>query len=141
MSKTPPRFRDPAKIFRDPSFSRYHSPPLIGSANLSSIESVCSQWNNFLFPRSGSSIVCYKAVFNVIIPPHGCKGEQHPCPLAKINDDPPILRVKMTDWTQSKTKQKRRKWLQPGSGPRSSNRSPSKIIHERVKILLEAMSG
>ena len=29
LSKTPPRFRDPAKIFRDPRFSRYHSPPLI----------------------------------------------------------------------------------------------------------------
>ena len=28
LSKTLPRFRDPAKIFRDPSFSRYHSPPL-----------------------------------------------------------------------------------------------------------------
>ena len=27
LSKTLPRFRDPAKIFRDPSFSRYHSPP------------------------------------------------------------------------------------------------------------------
>ena len=26
--KTFPRFRDPAKIFRDPLFSRYHSPPL-----------------------------------------------------------------------------------------------------------------
>ena len=29
LPKTLPRFRDPAKIFRDPSFSRYHSPPLI----------------------------------------------------------------------------------------------------------------
>ena len=29
LSKTLPRFRDPAKIFRDPRFSRYHSPPLI----------------------------------------------------------------------------------------------------------------
>ena len=28
LSKTLPRFRDPAKIFRDPRFSRYHSPPL-----------------------------------------------------------------------------------------------------------------
>ena len=28
LSKTLPRFRDPAKIFRDPHFSRYHSPPL-----------------------------------------------------------------------------------------------------------------
>ena len=28
LSKTFPRFRDPAKIFRDPRFSRYHSPPL-----------------------------------------------------------------------------------------------------------------
>ena len=27
--KTLPRFRDPAKIFRDPRFSRYHSPPLM----------------------------------------------------------------------------------------------------------------
>ena len=27
LSKTLPRFRDPAKIFRDPRFSRYHSPP------------------------------------------------------------------------------------------------------------------
>ena len=29
LSKTLPRFRDPVKIFRDPGFSRYHSPPLI----------------------------------------------------------------------------------------------------------------
>ena len=29
LSKTLPRFRDPAKIFRDPRFSRYHSPPLM----------------------------------------------------------------------------------------------------------------
>ena len=29
LSKTLRRFRDPAKIFRDPRFSRYHSPPLI----------------------------------------------------------------------------------------------------------------
>ena len=28
LSKTLPRFRDPAKTFRDPRFSRYHSPPL-----------------------------------------------------------------------------------------------------------------
>ena len=28
LSKTLPRFRDPAKIFRGPHFSRYHSPPL-----------------------------------------------------------------------------------------------------------------
>ena len=28
LSKKLPRFRDPAKIFRDPRFSRYHSPPL-----------------------------------------------------------------------------------------------------------------
>ena len=28
LSKTLPRFRDPAKIFRDPRFSRYHSAPL-----------------------------------------------------------------------------------------------------------------
>ena len=28
LSKTLPRFRDPVKIFRDPGFSRYHSPPL-----------------------------------------------------------------------------------------------------------------
>ena len=29
LSKTLPRFRDPAKIFRDSRFSRYHSPPLL----------------------------------------------------------------------------------------------------------------
>ena len=29
LSKTLLRLRDPAKIFRDPRFSRYHSPPLI----------------------------------------------------------------------------------------------------------------
>ena len=31
LSKTPPRFPDPAKIFRDPRFSGYHSPPLLFS--------------------------------------------------------------------------------------------------------------
>ena len=29
LSKTLPRFRDPANIFRYPRFSRYHSPPLM----------------------------------------------------------------------------------------------------------------
>ena len=29
LSKTLPRFRDPVKIFQDPRFSRYHSPPLL----------------------------------------------------------------------------------------------------------------
>ena len=29
LSKTLPRFRDPAKIFRDSRFSKYHSPPLL----------------------------------------------------------------------------------------------------------------
>ena len=29
LSKTLPRFRDPAKIFRDPRFPRYHSAPLL----------------------------------------------------------------------------------------------------------------
>ena len=29
LSKTLPRFRDPAKIFRDPRFLRYHLPPLV----------------------------------------------------------------------------------------------------------------
>jgi len=33
LSKTFPRFRDPAKIFRDPRFLRYHSPPLIVNNN------------------------------------------------------------------------------------------------------------
>jgi len=33
LSKTLPRFRDPAKIFRDPRFLRYHSPPLIKADN------------------------------------------------------------------------------------------------------------
>ena len=34
LSKTLPKFRDPAKIFRDPRFSRYHSPPLQFSPKL-----------------------------------------------------------------------------------------------------------
>ena len=33
LSKTFPRFRDPAKIFRDSCFSRYHSPPLLSIAH------------------------------------------------------------------------------------------------------------
>ena len=34
LSKTLPRFRDPVKIFRDPRFSRYHSPSLdVGQYN------------------------------------------------------------------------------------------------------------
>ena len=39
LSKTLPRFRDPAKIFRDPRFSRYHSPPLhcLNACELASI--------------------------------------------------------------------------------------------------------
>ena len=38
LSKTFPRFRDRAKIFRDPRFSRYHSPPLLVSASHFSVE-------------------------------------------------------------------------------------------------------
>ena len=34
LSKTRPRFRDPAKILRDPRFSRYHSPPLLAHFDL-----------------------------------------------------------------------------------------------------------
>ena len=34
LSKTLPRFRDPAKIFRDPRSSRYHSPPLLSVTSL-----------------------------------------------------------------------------------------------------------
>jgi len=37
LSKTFPRFQDPAKIFRDPRFSRYHSPPLTGRCKLEKI--------------------------------------------------------------------------------------------------------
>ena len=36
LSKTLPRFRDPVKIFQDPHFSRYHSPPLRGKTKLRS---------------------------------------------------------------------------------------------------------
>ena len=41
LSKTLPRLRDPAKIFRDPRFLRYHSPPLI--------DNHCTIWLCFLF--------------------------------------------------------------------------------------------
>ena len=34
LSKMLPRFWDPAKIFQDPRFSRYHSPPLIAHFDL-----------------------------------------------------------------------------------------------------------
>ena len=37
------RFRDPTKIFRDPRFSRYHSPPLLYSSSLFGAESYSSQ--------------------------------------------------------------------------------------------------
>ena len=57
LTKTLPRFRDPAKIFRDPRFSRYHSPPLLLIISLKNIEvnlkvlptlsgSLFSHWNN-----------------------------------------------------------------------------------------------
>ena len=44
LSKTLPRFRDPAKIFRDPRFSRYHSPPLKIADTL-----VCKQFVESLY--------------------------------------------------------------------------------------------
>ena len=46
LSKTFPRFRDRAKIFRDPRFSRYHSPPLssLTRARPSEIERTRFAW-------------------------------------------------------------------------------------------------
>ena len=49
LSKTLPRFRDPAKIFRDPRFSRYHSPPLIDDLFYGQIIVVLIH-NGFLLP-------------------------------------------------------------------------------------------
>ena len=47
LSKTFPRFRDPAKIFRDSRFLRYHSPPLIlGTLDFT----VSEHWAPFNFP-------------------------------------------------------------------------------------------
>ena len=39
LSKTLPRFRDPVKIFQDPRFSRYHSPPLTVPVQVRNFES------------------------------------------------------------------------------------------------------
>ena len=50
LSKTLPRFRDSVKIFRDPRFSRYHSPPLSMAATMLSAYS-CT----FLFKRAACS--------------------------------------------------------------------------------------
>ena len=44
FSKTLPRFRDPAKIFRDPRFSRYHSPPLLWNNKEITIENKSIFW-------------------------------------------------------------------------------------------------
>ena len=50
ISKTLPRFRDPAKIFRDPRFSRHHSPPLLRDYSLCLVcilLLVCSPYSAF----------------------------------------------------------------------------------------------
>ena len=40
LSKMLPRFQDPAKIFGDSRFSKYHSPPLICNSNSRNIVSM-----------------------------------------------------------------------------------------------------
>ena len=51
LSKTLTRFRDPSKIFRDPRFSRYHSPPLLWVRDLT--------WIFFAFPQNIDSPESY----------------------------------------------------------------------------------
>ena len=55
LSKTFPRFRDPAKIFRDPRFSRYHSPPL-SRLHLFSPSPFCILSNKPINPRESNSV-------------------------------------------------------------------------------------
>ena len=48
LSKTLPRFRDPAKIFRDPRFSRHHSPPL--NENINKYSSLSKKMRDIFTP-------------------------------------------------------------------------------------------
>ena len=64
LSKTLPRFRDPAKIFRGPRFLRYHSPPLhvppVGKICKKRIEFI----SRYLFKQTPTSMFCqYRDVF------------------------------------------------------------------------------
>ena len=56
LSKTLPRFRDPAKIFRDPRFSWYHSPPLKEVPFLSKMVHVYKRFRGW---TSGQSLPVY----------------------------------------------------------------------------------
>ena len=59
LSKTLPRFRDPAKIFRDPRFSRYHSPPLnwLPTLNLIPLSTACRLELSFYFiPKTNQRV-------------------------------------------------------------------------------------
>jgi len=57
LSKMLPSFRDPAKICRDPRFSRYHSPPLILYLSITA----------FLYPLNPTHQQVYLLCFNFIL--------------------------------------------------------------------------
>ena len=60
LSKTFPRFRDPAKIFRDSRFLRYHSPPLL---QLYTPDRLYNNENCMrAIPRSMSTLPCLKVL-------------------------------------------------------------------------------
>ena len=68
LSKTLLRFRDPANIFRDPRFSRYHSPPL--DLYMSKKPSVSVTYEN---ERTSikNSLPCIKCVLHLSCVVHG----------------------------------------------------------------------
>ena len=59
LSKTLPRFRDPAKIFRDPRFSRYHSPPL-GLVCVTNMAAVSLFWDTNMAAVTSFGNAAYK---------------------------------------------------------------------------------
>ena len=56
LSKTFPRFRDPAKIFRDPRFSRYHSPSLMLRHEFKPTEDILS-WFKPKFSKQKKNLI------------------------------------------------------------------------------------
>ena len=74
LSKTLPRFRDSAKIFRDPHFSRYHSPSLIMAGKAKNMHQATVvqkvdntiQWIN-LYPRDSAILLVFLKLIHWIV--------------------------------------------------------------------------
>ena len=103
LSKTFPRFRDRAKIFRDPRFSRYHSPPLIifcvsGSSCTHLIERKMQPLQN-LCPQvvcTGSRSPKRQIGHSYLLSKGGSKYSSYPSDLGSSYDEKSLLTNELT---------------------------------------------